>query len=521
MVTTIAGIGQTGYAGDGGPATQARLSDSKIALVGPDGGIYIDDMGNDVIRRIDPVTGNIETWAGQKGVLGGADGIDARQSGFSPRNIVFDIDNDLIVADRDGNKIRSVDWETRIISTIAGSGVTGPRRRRRAGPRGGAQRPPGPRRGLDGQRLHRRQREQPGPEGGHRDGHHDHGGRLTHQPTGPEGRHRRRGPAGQPPPRHLRRRREPLHHRHRQQPDPYHRQLHPAQPARPPRRHRPRHPRPRPSRPFPSSPTRFPTAPPPSRLRPVRATGCWGPTAASTPSATPRATVTLRRPQAGPSRPPTSSPPLRARATGSSTDRARLHPRRRLRPRQRRAGPPGRGRDGDEPVGHPDRAGATGSSPPRAGSWPSATPATSATWPARSSTARCSTPSPPRRARATTWWPPTAASSPSATPASSAPWAARRSTPRCSRWCPTATGRATGWWPPTAACSPSTPPSGAPWAATRLNKPVTGMVPFGNGYLMVGPGRRHLQLLRPALLRLARRPAPRRPIVAVAALAIG
>ncbi len=126
MVTTIAGIGQTGYAGDGGPATQARLSDSKIALVGPDGGIYIDDMGNDVIRRIDPVTGNIETWAGQKGVLGGADGIDARQSGFSPRNIVFDIDNDLIIADRDGNKIRSVDWETRIISTIAGSGVLGP-----------------------------------------------------------------------------------------------------------------------------------------------------------------------------------------------------------------------------------------------------------------------------------------------------------------------------------------------------------------------------------------------------------
>ncbi|MGH9024079.1 MAG: hypothetical protein ACRDV9_13440, partial [Acidimicrobiia bacterium] len=125
QVTTIAGIGQTGYSGDGGPATQARLSDSKIALVGPDDAIYIDDMGNDVIRRLDRVTGNIETWAGQKGVLGGPDGVHALQSGFSPRNITFDIDNDLIVADRDGNKIRSIDWETRIITTIAGSGVKG------------------------------------------------------------------------------------------------------------------------------------------------------------------------------------------------------------------------------------------------------------------------------------------------------------------------------------------------------------------------------------------------------------
>jgi hypothetical protein len=125
MVTTIAGIGETGYSGDGGPATAARLSDSKIALMGPDGGIYIDDMGNDVIRRIDPVTGDIETWAGQKGITAGPDGVHALQSGFSPRNIVFDVDKDLIIADRDGNKIRSVDWETRVISTIAGSGVNG------------------------------------------------------------------------------------------------------------------------------------------------------------------------------------------------------------------------------------------------------------------------------------------------------------------------------------------------------------------------------------------------------------
>ncbi len=80
-----------------------------------------------------------------------------------------------------------------------------------------------------------------------------------------------------------------------------------------------------------------------------------------------------------------------------------------------------------------------------------------------------------------------------------------RSTPRCSRWCPTATGSATGWSPPTAASSPSTPRSGARWAAQPLNKPVTGMVRFGDGYLMVGEDGGIFNFSSQAVRRLPRR----------------
>jgi hypothetical protein len=126
MVTTIAGIGGGGYGGDGGPATQARLHDCKIAIVGPDDAIYVADMGNFRIRRIDPVTGTIDTWAGNGVNADTGDGGDARQASVRPRNIAFAPDNDLIVADRAGQRVRRIDWETRIITPFAGRGIVGP-----------------------------------------------------------------------------------------------------------------------------------------------------------------------------------------------------------------------------------------------------------------------------------------------------------------------------------------------------------------------------------------------------------
>ena len=125
IVTTIAGIGTPGYSGDGAPATEAKLNDSKVAIVGPDGGIYIADYGNSVIRRIDPRNGIISTFAGN-GLKGGTgDGGPAREASFAPRNITFDIDGDLLIADRETNKIRSIDADTGIITTIAGNGTEG------------------------------------------------------------------------------------------------------------------------------------------------------------------------------------------------------------------------------------------------------------------------------------------------------------------------------------------------------------------------------------------------------------
>ncbi|MGH8999574.1 MAG: hypothetical protein ACRDY7_09300, partial [Acidimicrobiia bacterium] len=126
-VTTIAGTpGDSGYEGDGGPATSAHLNDSKIALVGPDGNIYVADYGNSVIRRIrmDLQPRIIETFAGNEESDCFCDGRPAREAFFKPRNITFDIDGDLLVADRESNTVRSIAFDANgnagVITTIAG-----------------------------------------------------------------------------------------------------------------------------------------------------------------------------------------------------------------------------------------------------------------------------------------------------------------------------------------------------------------------------------------------------------------
>ena len=53
-IHTIAGDGQAGYSGDGGPATEAQIKGPFGVLKGPDGGLYICDTYNHVIRRVDP-----------------------------------------------------------------------------------------------------------------------------------------------------------------------------------------------------------------------------------------------------------------------------------------------------------------------------------------------------------------------------------------------------------------------------------------------------------------------------------
>lgn len=127
VITTVAGSFNLGgtYSGDGGPATSAGLSaPGGVALDGA-GNLFIADMGNNVIRRVDAVTGVITTAAGNfnSGGRFSGDGGPATSAGLNaPNSLAFDASGNLFIVDAANEAIRRVDAKTGIISTIAGTG---------------------------------------------------------------------------------------------------------------------------------------------------------------------------------------------------------------------------------------------------------------------------------------------------------------------------------------------------------------------------------------------------------------
>src|SRR5438445_576104 len=122
-IGTVAGTGQLGYAGDGGPAKQARLNQPFHCDLDRQDTLYIADTMNHCIRGVDLNTGIIRTVAGngQKGYTG--DGGPATQATMNePYAVVVDAGGNLYIVDRLNGAIRKVDGKTRIISTIAGGG---------------------------------------------------------------------------------------------------------------------------------------------------------------------------------------------------------------------------------------------------------------------------------------------------------------------------------------------------------------------------------------------------------------
>ena len=118
IITTFAGTGAVGYTGDGGPATLASLSDEPDGvLVGCNDNVYITDDINNVIRMVSGSTGDISTFAGSFTVSGGVTtGIAGYQDGAAlgtaqfnhPEAIIFDKNNNMILADYFSGTIRSI-----------------------------------------------------------------------------------------------------------------------------------------------------------------------------------------------------------------------------------------------------------------------------------------------------------------------------------------------------------------------------------------------------------------------------
>ena len=123
----VAGSGQRGYAGDGGPATNASLNMPHEIRFDKKGNLYIVERDNHTVRKVDMTRGTISTVAG-RGVGGfSGDGGPATNAQLrSPHSIAFDPEDNLFICDVGNNRIRRVDSKTNIIETYAGTGERKP-----------------------------------------------------------------------------------------------------------------------------------------------------------------------------------------------------------------------------------------------------------------------------------------------------------------------------------------------------------------------------------------------------------
>ena len=131
IITTVAGTGSAGFSGNNGPATSAMLNGPTSVAVDGAGNIFFSDTGNLVVRRIDAITHNITTVAGNgsscfptKSACG--DGGAATSANLTwPLTVAVDANDNLYIADYFSFKIRKVSGATQIISTVAGTGTAG------------------------------------------------------------------------------------------------------------------------------------------------------------------------------------------------------------------------------------------------------------------------------------------------------------------------------------------------------------------------------------------------------------
>ncbi len=124
IITTVAGNGSAGYSGDGGPAIAASFNEPYGIAVDRSGNIYVADRHNHCVRRIDAVSGVATTFAGNGAAGYSGDGGPASQAGMvEPNGLGFDPEqNRLFIADVADHRVRMVDLMTGNIATFAGTG---------------------------------------------------------------------------------------------------------------------------------------------------------------------------------------------------------------------------------------------------------------------------------------------------------------------------------------------------------------------------------------------------------------
>jgi DNA-binding beta-propeller fold protein YncE len=121
----LAGTGEKGLSGDDGPAVKGRFNGPHHLLFGPDGHLYVADTFNNCVRRIDVRTGIVTRVAGtgQKGFSG--DGGPAVQAQFGGIYAIAFRDDVLYACDLDNRRVRAIDLRTGVVTTVAGNGEKG------------------------------------------------------------------------------------------------------------------------------------------------------------------------------------------------------------------------------------------------------------------------------------------------------------------------------------------------------------------------------------------------------------
>jgi len=124
-VRTLAGTGVAGYSGDGGPAAKAQLNNPYGVCRGPDGALYVCDMGNHRVRRIDSKDGTITTVAGTGNAGYSGDGGPATAAELNEPYEVRFLGDNMYFVEMKNHLVRKVDLKTGVISTFAGTGKPG------------------------------------------------------------------------------------------------------------------------------------------------------------------------------------------------------------------------------------------------------------------------------------------------------------------------------------------------------------------------------------------------------------
>jgi sugar lactone lactonase YvrE len=121
LITTVAGRGGPDFYGDGGPASAAALASPWSITVAPSGELYIADQNNHRIRKIDNF-GIISTVVGNgKPGFSGDQKVATSAQLDVPASVAIDVAGNIYVADSGNNRVRKVNAQTNIITTIAGN----------------------------------------------------------------------------------------------------------------------------------------------------------------------------------------------------------------------------------------------------------------------------------------------------------------------------------------------------------------------------------------------------------------